>query len=93
LAIFSSLGQLLIWGVFSTITEVTQNFGLLISDVKVIYKFRENVDWAPFWVIFLKTHLVTLDVSVLAICYTYLILHESTAGIYFDLKNRFFRYF
>jgi hypothetical protein len=36
-------------------------FWLLFSAVKAMNFFRQNKDWATFWVYFSQTHLVTLD--------------------------------
>jgi hypothetical protein len=45
---------------FKTTYSVTQYFGLLISTVQVLYKFRQKVGWAIFWAIFSQTRLVTM---------------------------------
>jgi hypothetical protein len=57
---FSQIGCFFTLGSFSKITDGTQIFGLLFSNVPVMYLFRQKMGWDTFWATFLQTHLVTL---------------------------------
>jgi hypothetical protein len=60
------LGNCSLWAVFLKITEAAQSLALHFSTVKVVYQFCKEMGWDIFWVIFLQTHLVTLQVVLTA---------------------------
>jgi hypothetical protein len=57
---FSRIGRLFILFNVLNITNVWQNFGLLVFTVPVTYSFWQKMGWATFWATFSNTHLVTL---------------------------------